>query len=186
MIAKLLAWLIALPVVSRDKAELPEAREIRLQVVAIAIVDASAGNHYLAAAVAVQGREESFYGLDWGSCHCLVEKGECDHGKAHGYWQWHKLPSETKADHDGLCSVSDEATQIAAARAASWLKGCAGGDRDCLAGKYSRLGGLSSLAAPEWAFDRADKAAALAETISPAARKKELRKSKKKLPISNS
>lgn len=165
MLAGILAYLVALPIWPADAWEPPEARQARLTVAAQAIVDASRGDRQVAAATAVQGARESLFGVGWGKCQCDLARGECDRGKAHGYWQWHRLPSEPVSVWDALCSVEAEPVLTAALRAAAWLQGYPWGDRMCLAGRYARLGGLSSGTPPDWAFSRADFAIRLARRI---------------------
>lgn len=173
MVAEILAFLVTLPVMARDRWELPEDRGIRLEAAAQDIARAARGNYLLAAAVSVQGARESLFSVGWGACHCLGV--ECDRGRAHGYWQWHHLPSETAEDWEALCVLS-ESTAIAAARTAKWLRGCADGDVGCLAGKFAMLGGLPAADPPPWAVQRAKDSIGLAVQI-----KKKERTRKKRL-----
>jgi len=167
VLSGILAYLVSLPIWTADSWEPPEARRARLEVAAQAIVEASRGDRQVAAAVAVQGGRESLFSVGWGQCQCDTARGECDRGKAHGYWQWHRIPSEPVESWEALCSVEAMPVLVAATRTAKWLRGCSLGDRVCLAGKYARLGGLPMESPPEWAFGRADASIRLAEKIRP-------------------
>jgi hypothetical protein len=163
VLAGILTYLLGLPIWPADAWELPDDRRARLEVAAQAIVDASRGDRQVAAAVAVQGARESLFGVGWGQCDCVAH--ECDRGKAHGYWQWHRIPSEPVEAWEALCSVEAGPVLVGATRAAAWLRGCPWRDRACLAGRYARLGGLPISEPPDWAFARADSAIRLAWRI---------------------
>lgn len=179
MLAELLAFLLAFPVLARDAVlESTEDRRARLEDVAIAILTAARGRADVAAATAVQGGRETLYSLSWGSCDC--RGAECDHGRAHSYWQWHRLPSEPESDWWALCQP--EAVGVAAARVAARFHRCRSGDLDCFVGKYAQFGGLSESARPKWATERANAAFGLAKKLRKAQRKN---KSRKRLTIAN-
>jgi hypothetical protein len=164
VIEALLSFLVSIPIFPRDAWEPSEARIARLEIVARAIAEAARGNRQVAAAVAVQGARESLFGVGWGTCRC--EGAECDRGKAHGYWQWQRLPSEPSADWEALCSTEAAPTLRAATRTAQRFRGCVRGDRACLAGAYACLGGVCGTA-PDWAGARADAALALSAKLQP-------------------
>lgn len=158
MLVGILSFLLGLPIWPADAWEPPGDRRARLEVAAQAIVDASQGDRQVAAATAVQGARESLFGVGWGQCQCDTARGERDRGKAHGYWQQHRLPSEPVEAWEALCSVEAGPVLEAATRTARQLRGCARGDRACLAGRYARFGGLSMDDPPDWALERAEAA----------------------------
>lgn len=158
---KILAFLIAIPPrVGAD--EPPESRFERLGVVASVIEEVSRGNRLLAASVATMGALETLYDRAWGSCDC--SGAECDHGRAHGYWQGHRWPSESELAWWQLCGVEEPSVYAGAAKVAGQLRGCAWGDEECLARRFAGLGGVTA-SIPDWAHSRARKSHVLAAEL---------------------
>jgi len=115
--AKLLAWMIALPWTTSDKAvETSYSRAERLETLARAIADASGGDRAKASFLAIQVKSES--SLDSLVQQCQCRDYQCDPVRhrngtvehlAHGPWQIHRVPAFPVSWWDSLCGTSYEA-----------------------------------------------------------------------------
>lgn len=158
---KILAFLIAIPP-REGTEEPPESRFERLGIAANVIEEVSRGNRLVAASVATMGALETLFDRAWGSCECVG--AECDHGRAHGYWQGHRWPSESEMSWWQLCGTDEPPVYAGALRVAGQFRGCQWGDEECLGRRFAMLGGVTS-SIPPWAATRARKAHLLAGEI---------------------
>lgn len=157
----ILAFLLAIP--PREHSEEPkESRIERLNVAASVIEEVSRGNRIVAASLATMGALETLFDGAWGSCEC--QGAECDHGRAHGYWQAHRWPSESTLSWWQLCGTDEPHVYAGASRVAGQFSGCAWGDDGCLARRFAIFGGVTG-EIPVWAHVRARRAHALAAEL---------------------
>lgn len=160
--ARILAILLQVPRTDADKVwdADDDYREARLDVLATAIDRASKGSFLMAGALITQARSESALDSGWASCNC--QGAECDHGKAHGYFQQHNAPSWPSDRWASFCwTMWQPAMDFAAKLTANRINTAA---LEC---SFAHLGGASVPCDAKWAVARAEKAREIAGKLKP-------------------
>lgn len=158
MKTSILIWLLSLPVSKYDAAEPPESRRERLEVVADAVAQVSAGDRLKAAFLLTQARFESGFRVDVQECRCPSR--QCDGGRAHGFWQHHHRPHTWDlATWWGVCGTSQDAVILGATYALEFYR------PQRLACSFAAMGGNKATCKSQWAIDRAKAARELARKL---------------------
>lgn len=154
MSLKIFLYLVFLPAASVDASEDYGHRIDRVSVIADAISDTARGDTLLAAFLAVQAYAESRLSREAQNCQC--RRYSCDHGRAHGPWNLHRVWGQGAEEWHSYCGETYAAVRAGAERQRHYY------DPRDLEGSFAHCGGARARRGDSWVLHRAAEARRLA------------------------